>query len=135
MNRNHSVAEVVVYILTTVAGALLLPIAVPVFMWWNGHGYADEYLWLSDIQSGNGLASGLTPFVFVVVFAAPIHDIPIFASGGGTVRASSVRLDDSGPAASSTSKLMPTSTEVPIPLLVEEDNRDTDLNNETQEPW
>lgn len=119
--------------LATVAGALLLPVATPTFMWRDGHVYADKYPWLSDIQSGNELASGLTPFVFVVVFAAPIRDISIFASGGGAVCASSATFDDTGSAVSSAPKLMQTSTEIPILLPVEGDNRDTDPNNETQD--
>lgn len=132
-NRKHKGGEAVIYILTSVVGTLLLLVAAPTFIWRNGHGYADKYPWLSDMQSCNGLASGLTPFVFVAILVAPIRDISIFTSGSGTVCASSAKLDDTGSAVSSTSKLMPTSTEIPIPLPVEEDDRDTDLNNEIQD--
>ncbi|MUV50699.1 hypothetical protein [Haloarcula sp. CBA1122] len=133
MDRKYKLGEITTFVLVTVAGALLLPVAAPTSIWRDGHVYADKYPWLSDIQSGNELASGLTPLVFVVVFAAPIRDISIFASGGGTVCASSTTFGDAGSAVSSAPKLMPTSTEIPILLPVEEDNRDTDPNNEIQD--
>jgi len=86
------------------------------------------------MQSGGGFTSGLTAFVYVVVFAALIRGIAFFASGGGTVLDSpSAGADGSGPAVSSTPEPTPTPTEAPTLPPVEEETKDADPNNETQE--
>ncbi|KAA9399921.1 hypothetical protein Har1130_02225 [Haloarcula sp. CBA1130] len=135
MNRKRKTGEVVVYLLATVAGTLLLRVVAPVIMWANARGYTDDYSWLPGIQSGGGVTSGLAAFVYVVAFAALIGGIALFASGGGSVLDSpSTGADGSGPGVSATPTPTPTPNEAPTLPPVEEATKDTDPNNETQEP-
>ncbi|EMA11369.1 hypothetical protein SAMN05443574_10369 [Haloarcula vallismortis] len=131
MNRKRKTGKVFAYLFATVAGTLLLPVVAPVIMWTNARGYADDSSWLPGIQSGGGVTSGLAAFVYVIAFAALIGGIALFASGGGSVLDSpSAGADGSGPGVSTT----PTTTEAPTLLPVKEETKDTDPNNETQEP-
>jgi len=135
MDRKRKTGKVFAYLFATVAGTLLLPVVAPVIMWTNGRGYADDYSWLPGIQSGGRVTSALAAFVYVVAFAALIGGIAVFASGGGSVLDSpSAGADGSGPGVSATPTPTPTPTEAPTLPPVEEETKDTDSNNETQEP-
>lgn len=123
--------EVVAYLSAKVAGTLLLLAVAPVITWTNA--WVCRH-WLPGIQSAGGFTSGLTAFVYVVVFAALIGGIAFFASGGGTVLDSpSAGANGSGPAVSSIPEPTPTPIEAPTLPPVEKETRDVDPNNETQE--
>ena len=131
MDLKHKTGEVVAYLLATVTGTLLLPVVVPVIMSMNTLGYTNKYLWMPGIQFKNAFVSDLTAFAYVVVFAIPIHGIAFF-SGGGTVL-------DSSPAGVDGDELVAglipelNLSKVPTFSPVEEENKDIDLNNETQD--
>lgn len=130
MSPNRKAGEVVAYLLATVAGILLLPVVAPAIIWTNTRGYSDEHSSMPSIPFENAFVSSLTAFACVVVFATPIHGIDF---DGWTVLDSPLtRVDGDGLIAGSAPEPTPTPTEALTLPPIGEENKNTDLSNETQ---
>jgi hypothetical protein len=129
MNIKNRAQEVVTCLLATVAGTLLPTVTAPLIMWTDANWYANEESSIPGIQSRDGCVSILTAFAYVAILTAVVRGIAFLRAGGETVHDSpSAGVDSDGSATGSLPEPTPTLTLSPA----EKENKETDLNNETQ---
>ncbi|WP_049942807.1 MULTISPECIES: hypothetical protein [Haloarcula] len=129
----NSTQEVVACLLATVAGTLLPTVTTPLMMWTDAHWYANKESPMPGIQSGEGYVSILTAFAYVAVFTVLVRGITFLSAGGETVHDSpSAGVDGDGSATGTLPEPTPNLTATLNLPPTEKENKETDLNNETQ---
>ncbi|WP_146416915.1 hypothetical protein ACNO8S_12535 [Haloarcula sp. KBTZ06] len=102
-------------------------------MWTDAHWYANKESPMPGIQSGEGYVSILTALAYMPVFTALVCGIVFLSTGGETAQDSpSAGVDGDGSATGTLPEPTPTLTETLNLSPAEKENKETDLNNETQ---